>query len=104
MNLNKFRGFQFRPFKVNFYIFIANFLVLMQLVAKHVETPFIEIGQLATLIYFLYFLSLLPLGSLLETTLLNLSFKVGSYLSLDSLELSMVSFISISRGYLQYFK
>jgi ubiquinol-cytochrome c reductase cytochrome b subunit len=73
-DLNRYRGFQFRPFsKIVFFIFIANFLLLMQLGAKHVETPFIEFGQITTCLYFLYFLFLLPLISLIESTLFTLS-------------------------------
>ena len=45
-DLSKLRGIQFRPLsKIAFFIFIANFLILMQLGAKHVESPFIEFGQ-----------------------------------------------------------
>jgi len=36
-DLSRSRGIQFRPLsKIAFYIFIANFLILMQLGAKHV--------------------------------------------------------------------
>jgi len=80
MDLNKFRGFQFRPFsKINFFLFVANFLVLMQLGAKHVETPFIEFGQISTIIYFMYFLLSLPSSSVLENTLFDLSILVDYY-------------------------
>ncbi|EAA66784.1 hypothetical protein AN9479.2 [Aspergillus nidulans FGSC A4] len=34
---------------------LSNFLILMQIGAKHVETPFIEFGQISTIIYFAYF-------------------------------------------------
>jgi ubiquinol-cytochrome c reductase cytochrome b subunit len=79
IDLNKFRGFQFRPFsKINFFIFVANFLVLMQLGAKHVESPFIEFGQITTVIYFMYFLISLPFSSLLENTLFDLSILFNS--------------------------
>jgi ubiquinol-cytochrome c reductase cytochrome b subunit len=41
-DLSRSRGIQFKPLsKIVFYIFVANFLVLMQLGAKHVESPFI---------------------------------------------------------------
>jgi ubiquinol-cytochrome c reductase cytochrome b subunit len=33
-------------------MFVANFLVLMVLGAKHVEAPFIELGQISTMFYF----------------------------------------------------
>ena len=74
LDFNKARGLQFRPIsKVAFYVFIANFLILMQLGAKHVESPFIEFGQISTAIYFAYFLVLVPSISILENTLMDLS-------------------------------
>ena len=60
---------------IAFYIFVANFLVLMQLGAKHVESPFIEFGQLSTVLYFAHFLFIVPAISLLENTLVDLSFN-----------------------------
>ena len=59
-DLSRSRGIQFRPLsKVAFYIFIANFLILMVLGAKHVESPFIEFGQISTVIYlFICYISL----------------------------------------------
>ncbi len=73
-DLSKFRGIQFRPLsKIAFFIFISNFLILMQLGAKHVESPFIEFGQISTVIYFSYFLIIVPLISLFENSLIDLS-------------------------------
>jgi ubiquinol-cytochrome c reductase cytochrome b subunit len=55
-DVSRSRGMQFRPLsKIAFFVFIANFLILMQLGAKHVESPFIEFGQISTVIYFSYF-------------------------------------------------
>jgi len=72
-DLGKIRGLQFRPLsKFAFYVFIANFLILMQLGAKHVESPFIEFGQISTVLYFSHFLIIVPLISLLENTLTEL--------------------------------
>lgn len=72
-DLGRSRGIQFRPLsKIIFYIFVANFLILMQLGAKHVESPFIEFGQISTAIYFLYFFVLVPVVSLIENTLVEL--------------------------------
>jgi ubiquinol-cytochrome c reductase cytochrome b subunit len=74
LDFNKARGLQFRPFsKIVFYIFVANFLILMQLGAKHVESPFIEFGQISTVLYFSHFLIIVPLISILENTLMDLS-------------------------------
>ena len=72
-DLSRSRGIQFKPLsKIAFYIFVANFLVLMQLGAKHVESPFIELGQISTVIYFGYYLVLVPFISLLENSLIEL--------------------------------
>jgi len=73
-DLSKFRGIQFRPLsKMAFFVFIGNFLILMQLGAKHVESPFIELGQISTVIYFSYFLIIVPLISLFENSLIDLA-------------------------------
>ena len=71
-DLSKLRGIQFRPLsKMVFFIFVANFLILMQLGAKHVETPYIELGQISTVLYFSYFLIIVPLISVFENTLID---------------------------------
>ena len=44
----------------------------MQIGAKHVETPFIEFGQISTVLYFSHFLIIVPLVSLLENTLVDI--------------------------------
>jgi ubiquinol-cytochrome c reductase cytochrome b subunit len=73
-DLSRSRGIQFRPLsKIAFYIFIANFVILMQLGAKHVESPFIEFGQISTVLYFAHFLILVPVISLLENSLVELA-------------------------------
>jgi len=75
-DLSRSRGIQFRPLsKIAFYVFVANFLILMQLGAKHVESPFIEFGQISTVLYFAHFLIIVPLISLLENSLVELSFE-----------------------------
>ncbi|UQC91686.1 apocytochrome b (mitochondrion) [Colletotrichum lupini] len=68
-DLGESKGYQFRPLsKAFFYVFVANFLILMQLGAKHVESPFIELGQISTVLYFSYFLVIVPSVSLIENT------------------------------------
>jgi ubiquinol-cytochrome c reductase cytochrome b subunit len=77
-DLSRSRGIQFRPLsKIAFYIFISNFLILMILGAKHVESPFIELGQISTIIYFSYFLIVVPTVSLLENSLVELVSKAN---------------------------
>jgi len=106
-DLSRNRGIQFRPLsKITFYIFVANFLVLMVLGAKHVESPFIELGQISTIIYFAHFLVIVPSVSLLEnsltelasynsskttTTLLGLNFKPSSVLQMPMLETAVAT-------------
>jgi ubiquinol-cytochrome c reductase cytochrome b subunit len=76
VDLSRSRGIQFRPLsKIAFYIFLANFFILMQLGAKHVESPFIEFGQISTVIYFSYFLVIIPAVTLFENTLIDLNVK-----------------------------
>lgn len=67
------KGLQFRPLnKIMFYVFVINLLILMQLGAKHVESPFIELGQISTVLYFSYFLVIVPVLSIIENTLIDL--------------------------------
>jgi len=73
-DLGRSKGLQFRPLsKFAFWVFVVNFLILMKLGACHVETPFIELGQLSTALYFGYFLFIVPAISLIENTLIDLS-------------------------------
>ncbi len=73
-DLSRSRGIQFRPLsKIAFFIFLGNFLILMQLGAKHVESPYIEFGQISTVVYFSYFLIIVPVLSLFENSLLELA-------------------------------
>lgn len=42
----------------------------MKLGACHVESPFVELGQGATILYFAYFILIVPFVSALENTLI----------------------------------
>lgn len=67
------RGLQFRPLsKIAFYLFVANFLILMVLGAKHVESPYIELGQICTAIYFAHFIIIFPIVTWFENSLIDL--------------------------------
>jgi ubiquinol-cytochrome c reductase cytochrome b subunit len=54
-----------------FWIFILDFLVLGWIGGCAPESPYLEIGQLATLFYFSYFLIIIPLLGLIEKILLS---------------------------------
>jgi len=73
-DLSNLRGIQFRPLsKIAFFVFLANFLILMQLGAKHVESPFIEFGQISTALYFAHFIIIVPFVTFLENSLIDLA-------------------------------
>ena len=76
-DLSKLKGLQFRPLsKIAFYIFVFNFMVLG---AKHVESPFIEFGQLSTILYFVYFILFVPFVFLIENTSVDLDLFINKY-------------------------
>ena len=75
-DLGESKGYQFRPLsKAAFFVFVANFLILMQLGAKHVESPFIEFGQISTVLYFLYFTVVMYGVTTIENTFVDLRHK-----------------------------
>ena len=75
-DVSRSRGMQFRPLsKAAFFAFVANFLILMQLGAKHVESPFIEFGQISTVLYFSYFTFVMYGVTVLENTFVDLRHK-----------------------------
>jgi quinol-cytochrome oxidoreductase complex cytochrome b subunit len=47
----------------------------MQLGAKHVESPFIEFGQISTVLYFLYFTVVMYGVTIIENTFVDLRQK-----------------------------
>ncbi|GAB3822910.1 hypothetical protein GCM10028820_34260 [Tessaracoccus terricola] len=56
-----------------FFIFVVNFIILMIIGAKHVESPYIELGQLSTLLFFGYFVVLVPVVTGIENFISNIS-------------------------------
>jgi len=75
-DVSRSRGMQFRPLsKAAFFVFVANFLILMQLGAKHVESPFIEFGQISTVLYFSYFTVVMYGITVVENTFVDLRHK-----------------------------
>ena len=70
VDLGRIRGAKFRPFlKFAYWLFVFNFINLMDLGSKHAESPYIEVGQASTALYFLWFLAIVPAIGLIENTL-----------------------------------
>lgn len=68
---SKLRGLTFRPLgKMAYWMFMANFLFLTWIGAKPVEEPFIFLGQISSVLYFSYFLLLIPTLGYVENNLL----------------------------------
>lgn len=68
----------FRPFRqVLFWLVVGNFCILTWIGRQPVEAPFIFLGQLASVFYFLSFLVLIPLSGFFEKEFCR-SFCLGS--------------------------
>lgn len=67
---SKIKSLQFRPIsKGVFWVFAVILFLLMRYGAKHVESPYIEIGQILTVLYFSYFTIITSIVSLIENNL-----------------------------------
>jgi ubiquinol-cytochrome c reductase cytochrome b subunit len=74
IDLSRIRSTQFRPLmKLIFWFFVVNFFILMFIGSQHPVSPFVEIGQISTAFYFLYFLVFIPIIGIIENTLADLA-------------------------------
>jgi ubiquinol-cytochrome c reductase cytochrome b subunit len=74
---SRIRGNQFRPLmKLFFWVFVANFFILMWIGSQHPEYPFTVVGQFSTTLYFLFFLLIVPVTGICENTLMDLALPV----------------------------
>jgi ubiquinol-cytochrome c reductase cytochrome b subunit len=70
INKCELRSNTFRPIsKLFFWIFLLNSFILGWIGSKPAEPPFVQIGQMATITYFLYFIILTPIIIWLEKNL-----------------------------------
>lgn len=69
-NTSLIRSTTFRPiFKIFYWIYISDFIILMWVGQKPVEEIYVWIGKVATIYYFAFFVFLIPLVGLIETKL-----------------------------------
>ena len=73
INTSEIRSSQFRPiFRVFFWLLVVDFLILGWIGQKPVESPFVEVGKIATLFYFTFFIFLIPVLGILEAQLIRI--------------------------------
>ena len=73
LNTSEVRSSNFRPiYRKAFWFLCADFIVLGWIGQNEVETPYIEVGQLATVIYFAFFLVFVPVLGKLESVLMTI--------------------------------
>lgn len=76
INTSYVRNTTYRPiFKVCFWLFLADFIVLMWVGQKPVRDYFIFTGQIATVYYFIFFLVLIPVVGKIESILVHHKIK-----------------------------
>ena len=72
LNTSEIRSSQFRPvFRIFFWLLLADFMILGWIGQKPVESPFIEVGQIATISYFCFFLFIIPILGIVEKKLIR---------------------------------
>jgi ubiquinol-cytochrome c reductase cytochrome b subunit len=62
--------------KFMFWVFVSNFFILMWIGSQHPDSPFSEIGQVSTFLYFAWFVLLVPMTGIVENTLIDLAIPV----------------------------
>nr|ALO20689.1 cytochrome b [Tiaropsis multicirrata] len=67
VHTSNLRGLSFRPIgKIMYWTFMVNFILLTWIGSKPVEDPYIFVGQVSSIIYFSYFLIIIPITGLIE--------------------------------------
>lgn len=76
LDIGRTRGSEFRPMmQLSFVLLVGTFFVLMFIGSQHVESPYVEIGQVATALYFGWFLVIVPVVGVIENTLMDIALE-----------------------------
>ena len=72
LNTSEIRSTKFRPlYGLAYWFLVSDFLILGWIGQQPVETPYLEVGMIATAFYFSFFLILFPLIGLIEKELMR---------------------------------
>jgi len=72
INTSEIRSSKFRPlYGMAYWFLVSDFLILGWIGQQPVESPYLEVGQIATVFYFLFFLFLFPLIGIVEKELIR---------------------------------
>jgi quinol-cytochrome oxidoreductase complex cytochrome b subunit len=76
LNTSEVRSSSFRPLHRQFFwLLVLDYFILGWIGGCAPETPYLEIGQLATFFYFIYFLFIIPILGLIEKRLMSYDIK-----------------------------
>nr|YP_009300659.1 cytochrome b [Turritopsis dohrnii]ALK27160.1 cytochrome b [Turritopsis dohrnii] len=71
VHTSNLKGLTYRPIaKLFYWMFAANFIFLTWIGSKPVEDPFIFLGQISSVLYFSYFLIIIPILGIIENKIL----------------------------------
>lgn len=74
LDVSRVRGSQHRPgYRFLFWVFVGDFILLLLCGQEHVENPWIQVGQVATALYFGWFVILVPAVGIIENTLMDVA-------------------------------
>jgi len=72
VNTSEVRSSLYRPLHQKFFwLLVADYILLGYLGQQAPESPFVEIGQIASVYYFSYFLVIIPFLGILEKKLIQ---------------------------------
>ena len=101
LDTSRVRGSQFRPLmRWSFWILVADFFLLMHIGSEHVEAPWIVVGQVATAVYFGWFLFLVPVIGIIENTLMDIALAPETDISETSDVYPYTAIASVSLPYI----